>query len=96
MILKKLQNHLDAMQQAPNTMFGFRTHLGTQDVLMQLKEKILAPATRHSPMAILTLDLKGAFYNVALEAILRNVIPTQDAGRGPTATLLIFFPTVEP
>ncbi|XP_077541084.1 uncharacterized protein LOC144153308 [Haemaphysalis longicornis] len=75
-ILKRLQNHLDATQQMPDTMFGFRKHLGTQDVLIQLKEEVLVPATRHSPRAILTLDLKGAFDNVAHEAILQNLAKT--------------------
>ncbi|XP_077536195.1 uncharacterized protein LOC144148548 [Haemaphysalis longicornis] len=72
-ILKRLQKHLDETKQMPDTMFGFRRHLGTQDVLIQLKEEILVPATRHSPRAILALDLKGAFDNVAHEAILRNL-----------------------
>lgn len=75
-ILKRLQNHLDATQQMPDTMFGFRKHLGTQDVLIQLKEEVLVPATRHSPRAILTLDLKGAFDNVAHEAILQTLAKT--------------------
>lgn len=57
-------------------MFGFRKHLATHDVLIQIKEEILVPATRHSPWAILALDLKGAFDNVTHEAILRNLSKT--------------------
>lgn len=46
-------------------MFGLRGDLGAKDVPIQLEEEILVPATHHSPRAILALDLKGAFDNVA-------------------------------
>ncbi|XP_077547984.1 uncharacterized protein LOC144160624 [Haemaphysalis longicornis] len=72
-ILKRFQKHLDETKQMPDTMFGFRRHLGTQNWLIQLKEEILVPATRPSPRAILALNLKGVFDNVAHEAILRNL-----------------------
>lgn len=55
-ILKRLQQHLE--------------HLSTQDVLLQLKEEIIAPATRHSPLAILAVDCKRAFDNVTHAASL--------------------------
>lgn len=54
-------------------MFGFRQHLSTQDIMLRLKEEVIAPATRHSPRAILALDLKGAFDNVAHAAILSRL-----------------------
>lgn len=69
-ILKRQQQHLEDTGQMPDSMYGFRQHLSTQDVLLQLKEEIIAPATRHSPRAILALDLKGAFDNVTHAAIL--------------------------
>lgn len=56
----------------PNAMFGFRQHLSTQNILLQLKEEVIAPATRYSPRAILALDQKGAF-NVAHAAILSSL-----------------------
>lgn len=43
------------------------------------EEDILAPATRHSPGAIVALDLKGAFDNVSHKAILHKLTKT---GRG--------------
>lgn len=94
-ILKRLQKYLDETRQMPDTMFGFRRHLGTQDVLIQLKEEILVPATRHSPRAILALDLKGAFDNVAHEAILRN-LNNIGCGRERTTTSSIFYLSAKP
>lgn len=75
-ILTRLQQQPDDTHQMPDSMFGFRKHLGTHDVLIQIKEEILVPATRHSPRAILALDLNGAFDNVTHEAILRNLSKT--------------------
>lgn len=75
-MLLRLQEYLDDTQQMPNSMFGFRKHLCTQDILVQMKEDILVPATGHSPRAILTLDLKGAFDNVAHKGILHNLAST--------------------
>lgn len=54
-------------------MIGFRPHLSTQDILLQLKEEVIVPATRNSPTAILALDLKGAFDNVKHTAILQRL-----------------------
>lgn len=57
-------------------MFGFRQHLSTQDVLLQLKEQVVDHLSRTSPKTILTLDVKGAFDNVTHEAILENLSTT--------------------
>lgn len=54
-------------------MFGFRPHLSTQDILLQLKNDIFESASRTTPKAILALDLKGAFDNVAHASILKNL-----------------------
>lgn len=75
-VLKRLQQYLEDTKQIPDTMFGFRQNLSTQDVLLQIKEEIIAPATCHSPRAILALDLKGAFDNVTHAAILGNLNQT--------------------
>lgn len=53
------------------TMLGFRKHLSTQDVMLQLQE-LVVKATRNSPRAILALDLKGAFENITHASILTN------------------------
>ncbi|XP_077560684.1 uncharacterized protein LOC144175464 [Haemaphysalis longicornis] len=71
-MLERLQEHLDHTGQMPNTMYGFCKHLGKQDVLIQLKEDILVPASRHSPRAILIRDLKGAFDN-AVSVLLERI-----------------------
>ncbi|XP_077551209.1 uncharacterized protein LOC144164821 [Haemaphysalis longicornis] len=73
MVLHRLQRHLEETGQMPATMFGFRKHLGTQDVMVQLHELVIKQATRSSPRAILAFDLKGAFDNVTHASILRNL-----------------------
>ncbi|XP_077540901.1 uncharacterized protein LOC144153118 [Haemaphysalis longicornis] len=70
---KTAKRHLEETGQMPATMFGFRKHLGTQDVMVQLHELVIKQATRSSPRAILALDLKGAFDNVTHASILRNL-----------------------
>ncbi|KAM7314956.1 uncharacterized protein ISCGN_004740 [Ixodes scapularis] len=78
-VLNRLQSYLEDHDKLPVTMFGFRSHLSTQDVLLQLKEEVMLPATRNSPTAILALDLKGAFDNVKHTAILSQ-LNTLDCG----------------
>lgn len=58
-------------------MFGFRKHLSTQDVMVQLHELVVKKATRHGPRAILALDLKGAFDNVTHASVLSNLKKTK-------------------
>lgn len=72
MVLRRLQEHLEVTDQLPRTMFGFRKHLSTQDVMLQLQELVMKRATRNSPRAILALDLKGAFDNVTHASILMH------------------------
>lgn len=57
-------------------MFGFRAHLSTQDVLLQLKEEVLTPLSSQTKSAILALDIKGAFDNVSHAAILEGLQST--------------------
>lgn len=54
----------------PHTMFGFRTKLSAQDVLLQLKQKVRKNVTTRSERIVMALDIKGAFDNVSHEAIL--------------------------
>lgn len=72
-VLQRLQNYLEDTDRIPHTMFGFRPKLSTQDILLQLKKEIFETASKNAPKAILALDLKGAFDNVAHTAILRNL-----------------------
>ncbi|XP_075550289.1 uncharacterized protein LOC142583687 [Dermacentor variabilis] len=72
MLLRRLQKHLEETDQVPETMYGFRQHLSTQDVMIQLHELVVKPATRHAPRGILALDLKGAFHNVSHVSMLPN------------------------
>lgn len=78
-VLNRLQAYLEDHDKLPGTMFGFRSHLSTQDIVLQLKEEVLLPAARNSPTAILALDLKGAFDNVKHTAILSQ-LNTLDRG----------------
>ncbi|XP_077535741.1 uncharacterized protein LOC144148011 [Haemaphysalis longicornis] len=57
-------------------MYGFRQHLGTHDVLVQLQELVMKKSTRSSPRGILALDLKGAFDNVSHAGVLGNLMKT--------------------
>lgn len=76
MVLQRLQGYLEDTGQIPATMFGFRKHLGTQDVMVQLHELVVKQATKNGPRAILALDLKGAFDNVTHASVLRNLNKT--------------------
>lgn len=76
MVLKRLQRHLDSTDQMPLSMYGFREHLSTQDILLQLNELVIKKSKTLTPRAILALDLKGAFDNVTHESILRNLNTT--------------------
>lgn len=72
----RLTTHLETTRQYPNTMFGFRTGLSTQDVLLQLKEQVSQTLTRSHPKMIMTLDVQGAFDNVYHSATLDNLATT--------------------
>lgn len=69
--LNRFQGYLEESQRMPHTMFGFRPHHSTQDILLQIKD-VLSKANKPTPKAILALDLRGAFDNVKHEVILQN------------------------
>ncbi|XP_077564660.1 uncharacterized protein LOC144180142 [Haemaphysalis longicornis] len=73
MVFKRLQAHLDKTGQMPATMYGFRQHLSTQDVMIQLSELVVKEETKTAPRAILALDLKGALDNVSHATVLKNL-----------------------
>lgn len=73
MVHNRMIEHLEDNGHVPNTMFGFRAHLSTQDVLLQINEKVIDKLDTHSKRAILELDVKGAFDNVSHEAILQHL-----------------------
>ncbi|KAL1473527.1 hypothetical protein MTO96_021941 [Rhipicephalus appendiculatus] len=77
MVLRRLQKHLEETDQMPGTMYGFRQHFSTQDVMIQLHELVVKQATRHAPRGILALDLKGAFDNVFHASVLQNLNKTR-------------------
>lgn len=60
----------------PDSMLGFRAHLGTQDAMLRIQREVLDPPEGLPKMdnrAILCLDLQGAFDNVKHRAILDQV-----------------------
>lgn len=72
-VLNRLQPYIENNNFLPPTMFGFRPHLSTQDILLQLHEEITQHISPYSTKAILALDLKAAFDNVSHKTILRNL-----------------------
>ncbi|KAG0432999.1 hypothetical protein HPB47_020326 [Ixodes persulcatus] len=76
MVHNRLSPHIEEKGYFPDTMYGFRPHLSTQDILLQLKEEVLDSLNNHSKRSILTLDIKGAFDNISHQAILQGVAST--------------------
>ncbi|KAM7293892.1 hypothetical protein ISCGN_023467 [Ixodes scapularis] len=76
MVHNRLSSHIEDKDYFPDTMYGFRPHLSTQDILLQLKEEVLDSLNNHSKRSILTLDIKGAFDNISHQAILQGVAST--------------------
>lgn len=72
-VLSRLQPFLEDSQFFPDTLFGYRPNLSTQDILLQLKEDVVDGPTTAQTRAILALDLKGAFDNVSHDLILDNL-----------------------
>lgn len=63
-----------------STMYGFRPHLSTQDVLLQLKECVINNLSTKYKSAILALDVKRAFDNVFHCVVLYSLYKT-DCGQ---------------
>ncbi|KAM7297198.1 hypothetical protein ISCGN_022351 [Ixodes scapularis] len=75
-VLNRLQPYLEKTGTFSYTMFGFRSQLSTQDILLQLKEDILDNISRTTTQAVLALDIKGAFDNVSHTTVLQNLAST--------------------
>lgn len=69
----RLTDYIEDNALLPNTMYGFRPHLSTQDILLQLKEDIILRIPKNHKYCILALDIKGAFDNVTHDAILHGL-----------------------
>ncbi|KAM7313515.1 hypothetical protein ISCGN_003377 [Ixodes scapularis] len=76
MVHNRLSPHIEDKDYFPDTMYGFRPHLSTHDILLQLKKEVLDSLNNHSKRSILTLDIKGAFDNISHQAILQGVAST--------------------
>ncbi|KAM7285205.1 hypothetical protein ISCGN_032163 [Ixodes scapularis] len=73
-VLTRLNNHMENRGLYPHTMIGFRPHLSTQDVMLQIKHQRLDARGRAAGLkAILGLDLTKAFDNVTRKAVLENL-----------------------
>ncbi|XP_077531120.1 uncharacterized protein LOC144143201 [Haemaphysalis longicornis] len=77
MNLRRLQAYLDEMDEMPATMYGFRQHLSTQDVLFQLNKLVAKQATKNATRRLLALDRKGAFHNVSHASVVGNLRKTR-------------------
>lgn len=76
MVHNRLVPHIEENCYFPDTMYGFRPHLSTQDILLQIKEELLDNLSNHSKQSLLAIDIKGAFDNVTHEAICRGLAST--------------------
>ena len=73
MVHNRLTPYLEDKRYFPNTMFGFRQHLSTQDIFLLLKEDLIDHLSTKSKSSIVAIDIKGAFDNVSHDAILCNL-----------------------
>ncbi|XP_049274235.1 uncharacterized protein LOC125759460 [Rhipicephalus sanguineus] len=89
-ILARLQTYLDDRDLYPDSMFGFRPQLSTQDVMLQLSEDVLHPSHHKLTRAILALDLTKAFDNVHHTAIL-DALSSLDVGPRVHAYITAFL-----
>ncbi|KAM7293815.1 hypothetical protein ISCGN_023398 [Ixodes scapularis] len=72
MVQNRLSPYIEVNGHFPTAMYGFRPHLSTQDVLLQLKEEIIDRLTSTHKRCILALDIKGAF-DISHQAILQGL-----------------------
>ncbi|XP_077553496.1 uncharacterized protein LOC144168368 [Haemaphysalis longicornis] len=93
MVHARLTSYLEDNGYIPDTMFGFRQHLSTQDILLLLKEDIIDRLDRHHKSCILAVDVKGAFDNVKHEKILENLQRLRHALYADDLTLWARAPT---
>nr|XP_054926558.1 uncharacterized protein LOC129384920 [Dermacentor andersoni] len=72
-VLDRLNEHVEDGDEFALSMFGFRTHLSTQGVLLQLKKRVMQPGSpADARRCLLNLDLKKAFDNVAHAVVLES------------------------
>ncbi|XP_077548017.1 uncharacterized protein LOC144160684 [Haemaphysalis longicornis] len=72
--MNRWQRYLEESGLYPDTVIGFRSKLGTQDAMIQLKSEILDDNTRtRDNRAVLGLYLQSAFDKVTHSAILAQV-----------------------
>lgn len=71
-IQTRLIEYLEKQDLLPHTMIGFRPHLCTQDIMLQIKHDIVDSRSKDAKV-ILGLDLTKAFDNVKHEAILTGL-----------------------
>ncbi|XP_072140714.1 uncharacterized protein [Dermacentor andersoni] len=72
-VTRRLQQYMEDEDLYPHSMFGFRTKLSTQDVLLQIKEGVISNIPYNGENIIMALDVKGAFDNVSHAAILKGL-----------------------
>lgn len=75
-VLNRLLIHLEQSQHLPHNLIGYRHHLSTQDVLLQLHEEITKETSSAQLKAILAIDLKKAFDYVNHDAMLQELEAT--------------------
>ncbi|XP_077528343.1 uncharacterized protein LOC144140002 [Haemaphysalis longicornis] len=76
MVHERLTPYLEDNGDMPDTTFGCRQHLSTQDILLLLKEDIIDSLDLHHKFYILAINVKGAFDNDKHEKILENLQST--------------------
>lgn len=72
-ILYRLTAYVEEAGIFPTEMIGFRKHLSTQDIMLQLQKDIIRQSPGLDTKAVLALDLRGAFNNVSHATILREL-----------------------
>ncbi|XP_072145076.1 uncharacterized protein [Dermacentor andersoni] len=72
-VTRRIQQHLENGRWYPDSMYGFRANLSTQDVLLQLKEEVLDTMPKAGENVVMALDIKGAFDNVSHAAIVEGL-----------------------
>ncbi|KAG0424577.1 hypothetical protein HPB47_028203 [Ixodes persulcatus] len=70
-IQRRLQEHMEQQGLFPHYMYGFRNHLSTQDIFLQLHKDYHSREARWQ--AVAALDLRKAFDRVAHSAILEQM-----------------------
>ncbi|KAM7304204.1 hypothetical protein ISCGN_014104 [Ixodes scapularis] len=71
-IQTRLIEYLEKQDLLPHTMIGFRPHLCTQDIMLQIKHDVVDSRSKDAKV-ILGLDLTKAFDNVKHESVLTGL-----------------------